>query len=54
MTDGGIFPIALSKDEEGMVSEDKEEKQRYLSARNRDHLISPFQCDECHFRNLIG
>jgi hypothetical protein len=53
-TDGGIFPIALPKDEEGIFIEDKEERQRYLSARNGDHLICPFQCDECHFQNLTG
>ena len=27
-------------------------KQRYLNARDSDHLMVPFQCDLCHFRNL--
>ena len=27
-------------------------KQRYLNARDSDHLMVPFQCDFCHFWNL--
>lgn len=46
--------MALPKDEEGMITEDKEELQRYLYARNGDSLICLFQCDERHFRNLTG
>lgn len=26
----------------------------YLSGRNGDHLLTPFQCELCHFRNLYG
>jgi hypothetical protein len=25
---------------------------RYMTARNGDHLVCPFQCDLCHFRNI--
>jgi hypothetical protein len=28
------------------------DKNKFLSARNGDHLMCPFQCDLCHFRNL--
>lgn len=27
---------------------------RYVQARNGDNLLTPFQCDTCHFRNLMG
>jgi hypothetical protein len=30
------------------------DKDKYLIARNGDHLMCPFQCDMCHFRNLKG
>lgn len=32
--------------------EDPEDANRYKTARNGDHLITPFQCDICHFRNI--
>ena len=28
------------------------DKRRHMSARNRDHLMIPFQCDLWHYRNL--
>jgi hypothetical protein len=28
------------------------DKDKFLTARNGDHLMCPFQCDLCHFRNL--
>ena len=31
---------------------DPREALMYTTARNGDHLITPFQCDVCHFRNL--
>jgi len=34
--------------------EDPEEALKYKSARNGDHLITPFQCDLCHFRNIYN
>jgi hypothetical protein len=27
---------------------------RFKSGRNGDHLLCPFQCDLCHFRNIQG
>jgi hypothetical protein len=31
-----------------------QDKDNFLRARNGDHLMCPFQCDLCHFRNLKG
>ena len=27
---------------------------QFYSARPGDHLMCPFQCDQCHFRNMLG
>jgi hypothetical protein len=29
------------------------DKSRYIYARTGDHLMVPFQCDLCHFRNVM-
>jgi len=52
--DKNEFPIALPMDEDGVVTQDPKELKRYISARNGDGLITPFQCDWCHFENLTG
>ena len=31
-----------------------EDKGRFQEARDGDHLMSPFQCDECHLYNMVG
>ena len=46
------FPIATLKDEDGL--DDPRELEKFRFARNGDHLLSPFQCDLCHFRNIQG
>jgi hypothetical protein len=35
-----------------VVLEEKD-KMRYLEARDGDHLVTPFQCETCHFRNIM-
>ena len=45
--------MAKPTDEEGVEVGGPEEESRYLQARNGDHLVTPFQCDLCHFRNLM-
>lgn len=30
---------------------ESEEDHRFLRARDGDHLMVPFECDLCHFRN---
>ena len=52
--DKNEFPIALPTDEDGVVTKDPKELKRYLAGRNGDNLITPFQCDWCHFENLTG
>lgn len=52
--DKNEFPIALPTDEDGVVTKDPKELKRYLFGRNGDNLITPFQCDWCHFENLTG
>jgi hypothetical protein len=31
-----------------------EDDQRFLVARDGDNLVTPFQCDHCHFINVMG
>jgi len=45
--------VAKPTDEEGNFVEDPKDKQRYVEARNGDNLLTPFQCDLCHFRNVM-
>jgi len=67
--DSGRFPIGLvpherlcdpaDEDDEGEgweLSEAEQEvlRDEYQVARGGDHLLCPFQCDKCHFRNMTG
>ena len=38
-------------DESTMVDEDP---RRFKEARDGDHLVTPFQCNDCHFFNVKG
>ncbi len=51
--DNGEFPIAKPKDERGFEVQDKSEEWGYKKGRDGDNLITPFQCDLRHFRNLL-
>ncbi len=54
-TDDGEFPIAKLQDELGeFMVQDSEDTQRFLVGRDGDNLLTPFQCDYCHFANLMG
>jgi hypothetical protein len=33
---------------------DAKEADRFLVARDGDSLVCPFQCDVCHFVNIMG
>ena len=48
------YRIVQPQDEEGFELTTEEDKTRHLVARNGDHLMIPFQCELCHFRNLKG
>jgi hypothetical protein len=53
-TDNGEFPIARPQDEAGeYMVQDEEDAQRFLQARDGDNLVTPFQCDHCHFMNIM-
>ncbi len=36
------------------MSEEDLNSLRFVEARNGDNLITAFQCDTCHLRNLMG
>ena len=52
--DHGIFPIRRPTDEAGYVVEVEKDKSRFLFGRAGDHLVTTFQCDLCHFRNITS
>ncbi len=45
--------MAKPQDEGGEEIEDEEDKSRFMQGRNGDNLVTPFQCDLCHFHNLM-
>ncbi len=50
--DGEVkFPRVIPMDEEGVAMPCKEDSL-FLSARAGDTLMTPFQCELCHFRNI--
>jgi hypothetical protein len=51
-TEGDDFPIKTPTDEEGFALLIERDKDRFLTARDGDHMMCPFQCDLCHFRNI--
>ena len=54
MEDDGSFPIRRPSDEEGFAVVIEKDRSRFLQGREGDHLLTTFQCDLCHFRNLKG
>jgi hypothetical protein len=48
------FPIARPTDKDGMIVMDANDETRFKEARDGDFLLTPFQCDLCHFRNLLS
>jgi hypothetical protein len=40
-------------DEDGDLLEDSDDAERFVVARAGDHLMVPFQCEVCHFRNVM-
>jgi hypothetical protein len=40
-------------DEDGDLLEDSDDVERLIVARAGDHLMVPFQCEACHFRNVM-
>jgi hypothetical protein len=54
LDDDGFFPIRKPTDEEGYVLEVEKDVGRFLYGREGDHLVTTFQCDTCHFRNITN
>jgi hypothetical protein len=59
--DNEEFPIARAVDEDRVEMEDSRvemedsrDEHRFKQAQNGDSLVTPFQCDFCHFRNLMS
>jgi hypothetical protein len=48
------FHHSTPQDEGGFHWTTQRDLHRHLHARDGDHLVSPFQCDLCVFRNLKG
>eukprot|EP00978_Attheya_sp_CCMP212_P005518 scaffold12392_cov31-Attheya_sp.AAC.1 len=48
------FPVRADYDEDGDIILEPGRKTKFLEGRKGDHLMVPFQCDECHFRNITG
>jgi hypothetical protein len=48
------FPIRQKFDEDGEVLTEEDEDERFKAARAGDYLMIPFQCELCHFRNILG
>jgi hypothetical protein len=50
------YPVLQAKDVEDSLMDPDDlvdnDPMRYQEARDGDHLMCPFQCDECHFVNI--
>jgi hypothetical protein len=49
-----VFPVQRQYDEAGGLLEDTNDTNRFLEARAGDHFMTPFQCELCHFRIILG
>jgi hypothetical protein len=47
------FPVRQKLDDDGEILEEADEATRFNVARAGDHMMVPFQCDLCHFRNIM-
>ena len=52
-----MFPVLSPRDlDEALVDdermEEEEDRMRFKEGREGDHLLTPFQCDSCHFLNI--
>jgi CxxC motif-containing protein (DUF1111 family) len=46
--------VAIPRDADGEIVLEEKDKLRYLEARDGDHLVTQFQCEACHVRNIVG
>ena len=48
------FPSQTPVDDYGVDQQLVGDELRFLEERNRDNLITPFHCDSCHSRHILG
>ena len=48
------FPVKRAENDEGIEWKRKKLNKQFLIGINGAHLMQPFQCDQCWFRNLQG
>ena len=57
-TEDDDFPVPSVNDlDDSLVDEDylvEEDQDRFNTARDGDHLMTPFQCSDCHFVKMRG
>ena len=46
------FPIRKLFDEDGELLDGHLDDRCFVEGRAGDHLMTPFQCEVCHFRNI--
>jgi hypothetical protein len=44
--------VVAQYDDEGELITSEKEELRFREARAGEHMMTPFQCDVCHFRNI--
>jgi hypothetical protein len=44
----------VQSDEDGEVIRNPGDDARFMEARAGDQLMTQFQCETCHFRNIMG
>jgi hypothetical protein len=52
-----VFPVLSPQDlDDALVDDERleedDDKERFKEGREGDHLLTPFQCDRCHFVNM--
>jgi hypothetical protein len=52
LEDDKYFPIRRPTDEDGYVVIVPRDRDRFMFGRAGDQLLTTFQCDTCHFRNI--
>ena len=44
----------MQLDDDGEEIVNPGDEKRFMEARAGDHLVTQFQCEVCHFRNIMG
>jgi hypothetical protein len=49
-----LFLVTEQVDDEGGIITSEREQSGFKETRGGDHLLTPFQCDTCYFRNIYA